>query len=68
MAQEMKDPAARASADRVQNVISLAAIEANYIPQCRATQLIGRKFGLPPVIAALVAELAGIGREREARQ
>jgi hypothetical protein len=63
MDQEMEDPAARPCANRVQNAISLAAIGANYIPQCRATQLISRKFGLHPVIAALVAELAGIGME-----
>jgi hypothetical protein len=66
MKQDVKNPAARAGANRVRNSISLAAIDPEIIAERFALQFLSR-YRVPPSLAATIAHLAGLG-PKEARQ
>lgn len=65
MTADMKNPAARAGAYRVRNLI-IAAIDPDLTPESLALQFLRRRYGVAPEIAATIAALAGLG-PREVR-
>jgi hypothetical protein len=59
------NPAARAGANRVRNLI-IATIEPENSPPSLVLQFLRRRYGVAPEVAATIAALAGLG-PREVR-
>lgn len=66
MIDKKMNPAARAGANRVRNLINLQAIDPDNSPQNLALQFLRRRYGVAPEVAATIAALAGLG-PREVR-
>jgi hypothetical protein len=64
---KMKNPAARAGANRVRNSINLQAIDPDITAEGLVLQFLSHHYRIAPAVAATIAHLAGLG-PKEARQ